>query len=141
MKTIYPDLPCTIGKRGTSVMPPDGRKIKFVVVDEVRCFQDSNKDKILLLQLMQFGGRKREVRVGYYIIGKLPKMKGKWVWGQFAAFMPLRIFEKLVRGATKKGWFNGSSLVRPTVAAGSLADTQPRPRTRCRVEGSRKNVA
>jgi hypothetical protein len=45
-----------------------------------------------------------EVRLGYYIIGKLPKMHGKWVWGQFATFLPLGDFRKLIGLAEKKGW-------------------------------------
>jgi hypothetical protein len=109
MKASYPKLPSTKGKHGQSVMPPDGRVVKYVVKDEVRAFQDSSKSKVLLLQLMLFEDGQQEVRIGYYIIGKLPKMKDKWVWGQFAAFMPLRIFQRLIQQATKKGWFNGSA--------------------------------
>ena len=102
----YPDLPTTVGKHGKSVMPPYGKIIGYVVADEVRTFQDSQKTKVVIFQLMRFEDGRKEVRVGYYIIGKLPKMRGRWVWGQFAAFIPIRTFQKLVRKATKKGWFS-----------------------------------
>lgn len=101
----YPDLPSTKGKCGKSVMPPDGRLVRYVVLDEVRAYQDRAKDKIILMQLMELEDKRREVRVGYYIIGKLPKMRGKWVWGQFAAFIPLSVFKRLVARATTRGWF------------------------------------
>jgi len=100
----YLKLTTTVGKRGKSVMPPDGEIIKYVVQDEVRAFQDARKDKIIVLQLMEFEDKRKEFRVGYYIIGKLPKMRGRWVWGQYAAFMPIRIFRQLIRKAIKKGW-------------------------------------
>jgi len=86
-------------------MPPDGVVIKYAVIDEVRTFQDSSRSKLLIMQLMQLDDGKREVRVGYYIIGKLPKMKGKWVWGQYAAFIPLPVFRRLINMATRRGWF------------------------------------
>jgi hypothetical protein len=101
----YPVLQTTKGNSGRSVMPPDGRHVRYVVIDEVRAFQDRAKDKIVMLQLMELEDKRREVRVGYYIIGKLPKMHGKWVWGQYAAFMPLGIFKRLIANATKRGWF------------------------------------
>jgi len=102
----YLELPSNIGKRGKSVMPPDGQIIRYVVKDEVRAFQDAKKDKIVVFQLMEFEDQRQEIRVGYYIIGKLPKMKGRWVWGQYAAFMPVRIFRQLQGKATRRGWFS-----------------------------------
>ena len=91
-------------------MPPDGEIIKYTVIDEVRTFQDSSHNKLLILQLMQLDDGKREVRVGYYIIGKLPKMRGKWVWGQYAAFIPLPVFRRLINMATRRGWFSPRTL-------------------------------
>ena len=85
-------------------MPPNGLIIRYVVKDEVRAFQNARKDKIIVMQLMEFEDQRQEIRVGYYIIGKLPKMRGRWVWGQFAAFMPIGIFRQLIRKATKRGW-------------------------------------
>ena len=46
-----------------------------------------------------------EVRLGYYVIGEKPRMKGKWVWGQYAAMMPIEDFKFLVDEALRRGWF------------------------------------
>lgn len=81
-------------------MPPDGEIIRYTVIDEVRTFQDSSRNKLLTLQLMELDNSKRKVRVGYYIIGKLPRMRGKWVWWQCAAFIPLPVFRRLINMAT-----------------------------------------
>jgi hypothetical protein len=89
-------------------MPPDGRVISFEVIDEVREFQDKTRTKVLLMQLVRLDDGKKEIRVGYYIIGKLPRMKDRWVWGQYAAFIPLPVFRRLLRKAFAKGWFGGS---------------------------------
>lgn len=101
-----PHIPSKIGKRGKTVMPLDGEVLQYTIVDEVREFQDSSKTKVIVLQLVQFDDRRTEVRLGYYIIGKKPKMRGRWVWGQYAAFMPTHIFQSLVRQATERGWFS-----------------------------------
>ena len=45
-----------------------------------------------------------QLRLGYYIIGKKPKVLGRWVWGQYAALLPLGDFGRLVQQAEKKGW-------------------------------------
>jgi hypothetical protein len=110
----YPVLPSTVGKRGRSVMPPDGRHVRYRVVDEVRAYQDGEKNKVVLMQLMRLEDRRYEIRVGYYIVGKLPKMRGKWVWGQFAAFIPPGIFKRLVASASKRGWFERAGRTRIT---------------------------
>ncbi len=101
----FPDLPSNVGKRGKTVMPPDGEVFRYEIVDEVREFQDDSKTKVIVLQLIKFDDKRTEVRLGYYIIGKKPKMRGRWVWGQFAAFMPTHIFQSVIRQATKRGWF------------------------------------
>jgi hypothetical protein len=44
----------------------------------------------------KFEDKRIEVRLGYYIIGKKPKMRGRWVWDQFAALLPLRDFRALI---------------------------------------------
>jgi hypothetical protein len=37
-------------------------------------------------------------------VGKLPKMRGKWVFGQYATFLPEKDFKVIVNKARKKGW-------------------------------------
>lgn len=100
----YPELESTVGKTVWCVMPPHGKKIKCEVDDEVREYQDEKKSKIILLQRIRFADGQTEIRVGYYIIGKMPRVKGRWVWGQFAAFIPAPVFRKLLRKARAKGW-------------------------------------
>ena len=103
--TTLPVLPSKIGKRGKLVLPPDKRVLHYTITDEVRVPQSDMPEKILCLQRIEFDEDKRvEVRLGYYIIGKLPKMRGRWVWGQFAALMPLQDFRALIQQAEKKGW-------------------------------------
>jgi hypothetical protein len=60
-------------------------------------------EKLVCLQRIKFEHSKPEIRLGYYIIGKKPKMRGKRVWGQYCIFMPLRDFKALIRRAEKKG--------------------------------------
>ena len=57
------------------------------------------------MQRIEFeNGPHTEIRLGYYVIGTKPKMKDKWVWGQFAVLMVLDDFKALIREAETKGW-------------------------------------
>ena len=86
-------------------MPPDNRVLHYTITDEVRVTQSDMPECILCLQRIEFDEDHRiEIRVGYHIIGKKPKMLGKWVWGQYAAMMPLCDFRALIQEAEKKGW-------------------------------------
>jgi hypothetical protein len=59
-------------------------------MDEITRQHTGVDTKIICLQLLRFDEDGREqIRVGYYVIGKKPKMGGRWVWGQFATMMPL----------------------------------------------------
>ncbi|MDP2925203.1 MAG: hypothetical protein Q8N99_02410 [Nanoarchaeota archaeon] len=44
-----------------------------------------------------------EYRIGYYIIGKIGRMNGKWTWGQYCPLIPQKDFEKLIKLAKEKG--------------------------------------
>lgn len=106
LKTELPPLPVTKGKRGTNIEPITGIKIHFSVVDEVVHIQSDSPTKAIYLQKVEFEEDKRvELRLGYYIIGKKPGMLGKWVWGQYATFMPVGDFEQIIEKAKAKGWF------------------------------------
>ena len=87
-------------------MPPDDREVRYTIGDEIRRFHDERRSKVLVLQRMDYDDGRVELRLGYYIIGKKPKMKGRWVWGQFAAMLPAAIFRELYQEAEAKGWFN-----------------------------------
>lgn len=63
-------------------MPPHGKILQFTVIDEIRRTQSDAPNKMICLELIRFDedGRK-ELRLGYYILGKLPTMRDRWVWG------------------------------------------------------------
>lgn len=102
----YPPLPSTVGKKGKTVEPITARKMHFRVLDEVVQIQSDLGSKAIYLQKVEFEEDKRiELRLGYYIIGKKPGMLGRWVWGQYATFMPIADFEQIIEKAKRKGWF------------------------------------
>lgn len=41
-----------------------------------------------------------------YSIGKKPKMKDRWAWGQFAPFISAADFEAMIGEAREKNWIN-----------------------------------
>jgi hypothetical protein len=100
----YPDLKTRVGKRGSITMP-EGHRLGFKVLEEVRVSQSDLPGKILCLELVEFDDGRRETRLGYYVIGKKPGRIGKWVWGQYAPFMPLEDLRTLVAGAEERKWF------------------------------------
>jgi hypothetical protein len=95
----YPPLPSNIEKIGTINGKPS-----FTVLDEVTQVQSSAPDKAIYLQQLQFEDGHIELRLAYYIIGKKPKMAGKWAWGQFTTMIPTKDFQAIIRKASKKGW-------------------------------------
>jgi len=102
---ILPDLPDNIGKRRRA-KHPDGTFFYFKIVDEIKFIQSTHEEKAIYLQKNQFEETQRiEFRLGYYIIGKKPKMAGKWVWGQFATMLPAEDFVRIIHQAQDKGWF------------------------------------
>jgi hypothetical protein len=40
-----------------------------------------------------------EYRMGYYIVGKIGRANGKWIWGQFCPLIPKEDFDKLIQKA------------------------------------------
>lgn len=99
----YPEKPNHIGKKGQA-KDPDGTISKYTIVDEISIPQSDVPHKLIYLQKIQFEDKKIELCLCYYIIGKLPKMKGKWVFGQFATFLPVKDFKVITKEAKKRGW-------------------------------------
>ena len=81
-----------------------GRRFHFAITDQITKLQSDNGRKLICLQRVEFEDGRKELRLAYYIIGKKPRMRNKWVWGQYATFMPPRDFRVIVRQAQKKGW-------------------------------------
>jgi hypothetical protein len=76
----------------------------FKVKDYVSLVPTNSKgDKVAILEELEFDDGKRELRLGYYIIGHRGRMKGKWAWGQYALFIPAEDLVKLVEKAREKG--------------------------------------
>lgn len=44
-----------------------------------------------------------EYRFGYYVIGRIGRASGKWVWGQFCPLIPQEDLMKLINKAKKEG--------------------------------------
>ena len=75
----YPKLSSKKGTNGFSKDPVTKEKRHYTIEDEIQKVQSTAKHKIIVLQKMRFHHNDEiQLRLGYYIIGKLPKMKGKW---------------------------------------------------------------
>jgi hypothetical protein len=58
--------------------------------------QSDYPEKIFSIQLMkESSSGKKEVRIGYYIVGKKDKYKNKWAWGQFCPFIPQKDLKEI----------------------------------------------
>jgi hypothetical protein len=102
-KSKYPPMPDNRNKRGKNVFP-DGKVVHFTITDEIRKPQSDAPNKIIYLQRVEFEDGTVELRLCYYIIGKSLKMEGKWVFGQFATFLPAKDFKTITEQARKRGW-------------------------------------
>jgi len=96
-------LPELVTKKNGMLIDINGVKKRFTIDKEVRLTQSDYPEKVFVLQEILFEDGKKEIRIGYYIIGKKPKMKGKWVWGQYCPIIPKEDFEKLIELAKKEG--------------------------------------
>jgi hypothetical protein len=99
----YPPPPNNVGKIGKT-KHPDGRVGRHEIVDEIHIFQRQSKNKLIYLQKLKLDNGKEELRLGYYMIGKKPAMRGRWVWGQYATFLPVQDFKRIINIAKSKGW-------------------------------------
>jgi len=101
-----PKLKSKKGRKGCITDPVTKKRFGFIILDEILKKQSHNDHKIITLQRIQFESDGRiELRLAYYTIGKLPKMKGKWVWGQYATLLPAKDFVWLYKRAKRMGWF------------------------------------
>lgn len=89
-------------KSGTMKDIETGKRIPFKIEKEIRLRQTNKPDKIFVLQELTFSNRNKEIRVGYYIVGKKGKMKNKWAWGQFCPFFPRKDLEELIKKAQEE---------------------------------------
>lgn len=97
-------IPQNIGKKGR-VVDIAGQPRTFLILDEVVRPETNNPEKVIYLQKIQFQDNQKIVyRLAYYIIGKKPKMAGKWVFGQFATTMAAEDMVYVFQAAKERGW-------------------------------------
>jgi len=97
----YPELESTVGHTAR-LKNINGDYEEWEVIDEVRVQQ--NEEKIIIHQKLKAQDDSIELRLGYYIIGKKPRNRNKWVWGQFCTMMPTNVFEQIIQLTRDKGW-------------------------------------
>ena len=103
---MRPLAPINIGDH-RSAKRPDGSRFYFTIVDEIHVAQSGASHKLIYLQRIRFDSDGRiELRLGYYIIGKKKRMRGRWVWGQYATMLPVADFRRIITRARQKGWLD-----------------------------------
>lgn len=94
-----------------------GRKGRFYFIREAWTFmpQHNLKEKVFIIERLRsektegalthknWQKGKIEYRIGYYIVGKIGRGRGRWLWGQFCPIVPLKDFDKLIAKAKKEG--------------------------------------
>lgn len=102
----YPKIASKKGKMGIRKDPVTKKKRYFTIEDEIQKNQSNSKhNKIVLQKLIFHDNNEIQLRFGYYILGKLPRMKEKWTWDQYAVFIPIRDFKSIYKEAIERGWF------------------------------------
>jgi len=100
----YPKLASKKGKMGIRKDLFTKKKRYFTIEDEIQKTHAKNK-KIALQKLKFHDNNEIQLRLGYYILGKLPRMKGKWTWDQYGVFIPILDFKSIYKEAIERGWF------------------------------------
>lgn len=95
-------LPKLTIKDSGSIIDINGKRKNFKIGRYVTLRQSDYSGKIFVLQEILFEDGKKELRLGYYIIGKKPRAKDKWVWGQYCPFFPKQDLVKLIEKAKKE---------------------------------------
>lgn len=102
---MHPKLPSNRGKMGSRKDPVTKKRRYFAIEDEIQKIQSNAKHKTIVFQKLRFHDTNEiQLRLGYYILGKLPRMKDKWTWGQYATFLPAKDFKSIYDRALRKGW-------------------------------------
>jgi len=96
--------PDNIGKRGKFISPE--KHVSYIkIIDEIRRQQSNYSPKVIYLQRVQLEDNRIELRLCYYVIGKVGRAKGKWVFGQFATLLPKEDFQVIIDEAKARAWF------------------------------------
>jgi len=82
----------------------DGKRYKFDILRYVSHRASEYHDKVFVLQEIYLHKEDLKLlRLGYYIIGKKPKFKDKWAWGQYCPFIVDSDLKELIKKAEDKG--------------------------------------
>ncbi len=104
--TATPPRPNNIGKRG-SIIGINGDKRFFKIEDEiVRRERTSTGEnpKLIYFQRLRFDGqRRRFYRFTYYMLGVKPRVRGRWVFGQYSLVIPTRQLRAFLDAAKARG--------------------------------------
>lgn len=101
---VITSIPQNIGKQGRLV-DIGGHPRTFKILDEIVRPELNNPEKVIYLQKIQFLDNQKIVyRLAYYVIGKKPRMAGKWVFGQFATTMAADDMIFIFQEAKERGW-------------------------------------
>ena len=74
------------------------------ILDYVIHQQSDAPQKYFVLDVIKASWKKEvELRIGYYILGKKPKVLNKWVWGQYCPLIPKHDLKMLLKKAKQKG--------------------------------------
>jgi hypothetical protein len=74
------------------------------ILDYVIHQQSDAPQKYFVLDVIKASWKKEvELRIGYYILGKKPKVLNKWVWGQYCPLIPKRDLKALMNKAKRRG--------------------------------------
>jgi hypothetical protein len=98
-----PELPTRMGKQ-TKTKSIDGSPFYYTVVDEEVFPAISNPQKAFCLHKIRQENGIERFRIGYYMIAHKPRVKGKWVWGQYAPIMTKEEMQMIIEKARARGW-------------------------------------
>lgn len=86
-------------KEALTIMPQHNLNEKVFIIERLR--KEKTEGKITHPEGWQKG--EIEYRIGYYIVGKIGRAKGIWIWGQFCPLIPQADFNRLINKAKKEG--------------------------------------
>jgi hypothetical protein len=100
---MNPPLPTRLGKISTR-KNIQGLPMVYTVVDEDVFIAASNPNKAFAIHNLKFTDGREEFRIGYYMIARRPRAKGKWAWGQYAPMMTKEDMALIFGRVKAKGW-------------------------------------
>lgn len=86
-------------KEALTIMPQHNLNEKVFIIERLR----KDKTEGIITHDKDWQKGEIEYRIGYYIVGKIGRAKGRWIWGQFSPLIPKADFNKLINKAKKEG--------------------------------------